>query len=78
MILMENHIATCFYIILSGQVEIFRVREEMKNRMGIVNAGFEFGERTMRTTMARRTACAATLMDSTMLHIDKGLLFISF
>lgn len=43
----EGHLSTCFCFVLSGQLEVFRIKDNVKHRLGIVNAGDCFGERSV-------------------------------
>ncbi|KAJ3253799.1 hypothetical protein HK103_005286 [Boothiomyces macroporosus] len=60
-ILYEGHIGTCFYFILTGQVEI----------LNMCNPGSVLGERCLIFDQAKRTATAATTTDTSLLQITK-------
>eukprot|EP00842_Homolaphlyctis_polyrhiza_P000646 jgi/Hompol1/1582/HPOL_004584-RA len=71
-ILKEGHLASSFYFILSGQVEVFKIRSGIKYRLNILNAGDHFGERAIRIPKDRRKACISTTVPTELLRIHKS------
>ncbi|KAI8910284.1 hypothetical protein EDD86DRAFT_246666 [Gorgonomyces haynaldii] len=67
-----GHTSTAFYFILSGQVEIFKIKDGLKFRVGVMNAGTSFGDRTMMQLHDKRTACVASTTIVELLKIDKA------
>jgi CRP-like cAMP-binding protein len=43
----EGHLSTCFCFVLSGQCEVFKIKDGYKHKLGLVNPGDCFGERSM-------------------------------
>ncbi|KAL2916040.1 hypothetical protein HK105_204464 [Polyrhizophydium stewartii] len=73
--LKARHVSKAFYFMLSGQVEIFKVKDNKKYRLNALNAGESFGDRTMNLLNDKRTASVATTTDSEFLKIDKSDFF---
>ncbi|KAJ3256556.1 hypothetical protein HK103_005299 [Boothiomyces macroporosus] len=71
LLMMEDHVATCFYFLLSGQVEIFKLEGECKYRLNLKNPGSAIGELRINLPGSKRTACAATTTDTMLLWISK-------
>ncbi|KAI8922623.1 hypothetical protein BC831DRAFT_474988, partial [Entophlyctis helioformis] len=70
-ILKEGHFSTGFYFLLSGQVEVFKIRNGIKYRLNVLNAGSAFGERTMYRLKDYRKACVATTVPCEFLRVHK-------
>jgi CRP-like cAMP-binding protein len=71
-LLWEEHMVTCFYYILSGQIDVFKLNNGNKIRLSMMNPGAVFGHARVRVKNATRSACAAISMDSYILYIDKN------
>ncbi|KAJ3320464.1 Cyclic nucleotide-binding domain-containing protein 2 [Boothiomyces sp. JEL0866] len=71
LLMMEDHVATCFYFLLSGQVEIFKLEGEFKYRLNLKNPGSVIGELRVNLPGSKRTACAATTTETILLWISK-------
>lgn len=71
----EGHVSWAFYFILSGQVEIFKVKNGLKYRLNVMNAGASFGDRTMNMLNDKRTASVATTTETELIRIDKSDFF---
>ncbi|KAL2916038.1 hypothetical protein HK105_204462 [Polyrhizophydium stewartii] len=67
----EGHIAHSFYFVLSGQVEIYMVKNGSRHRVNVLNAGDSLGR--VQLVNDRRAASVSTMMDSEFLRVDKGL-----
>jgi CRP-like cAMP-binding protein len=72
LVVKEGHPSTAFFFVLSGQCEIFKVKDQFKHRLGIVKAGECFGERSMTQMHDQRTACVGCTIACELLSIDKG------
>ncbi|KAI8925291.1 hypothetical protein BC831DRAFT_277077 [Entophlyctis helioformis] len=75
LIVKEGHVSKAFYFMLSGQVEIFKLKDGLKYRLNALNAGESFGDRTMNLLNDKRTASVATTVESEFLKIDKSDFF---
>nr|KAJ3422743.1 Cyclic nucleotide-binding domain-containing protein 2 [Polyrhizophydium stewartii] len=75
LIVKEGHVSWAFYFILNGQVEIYKIKDNSKHRLNILNSGDSFGDRTMNTLNDKRTACVGTTIDTELLIIDKSDFF---
>ncbi|KAI8925288.1 hypothetical protein BC831DRAFT_461763, partial [Entophlyctis helioformis] len=69
LVVKEGHTAWSFYFIMSGQVEVFLVRDSMRHRVNILNAGDSFGAVQLIDDL--RTACIATVVECEFLRVDK-------
>ncbi|EGF81789.1 hypothetical protein BATDEDRAFT_87247 [Batrachochytrium dendrobatidis JAM81] len=69
LIIKEGHISSSYYIIVSGQVELFIVRDGFRYRLNVLNPGDSFGRLMIREDI--NTSSVATLMDSEFIYIDK-------
>ncbi|KAJ3320465.1 hypothetical protein HDV06_005288 [Boothiomyces sp. JEL0866] len=67
----ENNLATNFYFLLSGQIEVFKFDNGYKIRVNLVNPGKIVGERGLQSKTVKRSACAATTTNSKLLMITK-------
>ncbi|KAH6571259.1 hypothetical protein BASA60_007267 [Batrachochytrium salamandrivorans] len=70
LIIKEGHISSSYYILVSGQVELFIVRDGFRHRLNILNPGDNFGCLHIRGDI--NNTCASTLMDSEFIRIDKN------
>jgi CRP-like cAMP-binding protein len=68
----QGHIGTCFYFVLSGQVEAFKLFDGEKKRFNLMNPGNLFGERILQPGDGKRTASVATTVDSYFLRVWKN------
>jgi hypothetical protein len=70
-LLWEEHKVTCFYYILSGQIEVFKLNNGGKILLSMMNPGTVFGHARVKVDKATRSACAAMSMDTHVLYIEK-------
>jgi hypothetical protein len=78
-LLWEEHKVTCFYYILSGQIEVFKLNNGGKILLSMMNPGTVFGHARVKVEKATRSACAAMSMDTHVLYIEKeSYLKVSF
>lgn len=70
-LLSEGHTPTCFYFVLSGQVELVRINDGYKFRIDILNSGSVFGEQCLGINAEIRMFTAATIVDSKLLYVSK-------
>jgi hypothetical protein len=70
-LLWEEHKVTCFYYVLSGQIEVFKLNNGGKIRLSLMNPGTVFGHARVKVENATRSACAVMSMDTHVLCIDK-------
>ncbi|KAJ8324741.1 hypothetical protein QVD99_002753 [Batrachochytrium dendrobatidis] len=75
LVVKEGNISKSFYFMLSGQVEIFKMKDNKKYRLNTLNAGESFGDHTMNLLNDKRTASVVTTMTSEFLIIDKADFF---
>lgn len=68
----QGHIGTCFYFVLSGQVEAFKLLDGEKKRFNLMNPGNLFGERILQSGDGKRTASVITTVDSYFLRVWKN------
>ncbi|KAL2916037.1 hypothetical protein HK105_204461 [Polyrhizophydium stewartii] len=71
LILKEGHLSSSCYIIVSGQVEQFIIRDGLRNRLNILNPGDTIGRFHIRSDV--NTECSSTLIDTELLRIDKDV-----
>ncbi|KAI8900625.1 hypothetical protein BC833DRAFT_581174 [Globomyces pollinis-pini] len=71
LLIKENHVATFLYVVLTGQVELFRSREGQRLKIGVVNPGHLLGETSMGISNALRVWSAATVTDCKLLCVNK-------
>ncbi|KAL2917598.1 hypothetical protein HK105_202884 [Polyrhizophydium stewartii] len=76
LIIKEGHRPNAFYFIISGQVDIFTVRNSVKCRFRLCKAGDSFGDLSLRIIAekmyeTRRTASISTVVDTELLRIEK-------
>jgi hypothetical protein len=70
-LLWEEHKVTCFYYVLSGQIEVFKLNNGGKIRLSLMNPGTVFGHARVKVENATRSACAVMSMDTHVLYIEK-------
>ncbi|KAJ3268221.1 hypothetical protein HDV01_003259 [Terramyces sp. JEL0728] len=71
-ILSEGQAPTCFYFVLSGQVELVRINDGYKYRIDVLNSGSIFGEQCLSINSVKRIFTAATTAKSKLLYISKA------
>ncbi|KAI8925286.1 hypothetical protein BC831DRAFT_512637 [Entophlyctis helioformis] len=69
LIVKEGHISLSYYLIVSGQLEVFILRDGFRHRLNLLNPGDSFGR--VQLLKDNNTACISTLMDTELLRIDK-------
>ncbi|KAL2917595.1 hypothetical protein HK105_202881 [Polyrhizophydium stewartii] len=77
LIVKQNHCPSGFYFILSGQVDMFTVRDDVKYRLSTGKAGDSFGDRCIRMVEGRlietpRMSSVSTMTETELLRIEKG------
>ncbi|KAL2912918.1 hypothetical protein HK105_207589 [Polyrhizophydium stewartii] len=70
-IILEGHVSTSFYFVLTGKVEIFKGCGDEKILINMLGKGSSFGDRTMSVLNDKRTATVATVETTEILQIDK-------
>nr|KAJ3423110.1 hypothetical protein HK105_003135 [Polyrhizophydium stewartii] len=76
LIVKQNHCPSGFYFILSGQVDMFTVRDDVKYRLSTGKAGDSFGDRCIRMVEGRlietpRMSSVSTMTETELLRIEK-------
>lgn len=71
-VLKEGHLPFCFYIIISGQVDVLKNQTDRILRLSILNRGDSFGDVGLQGVLAsRRTASIVVSADAEFLVLDK-------
>jgi hypothetical protein len=77
-LLWEDHIVTSFYLVLSGQMEIFKLSASSKLRLVIWNSGTVLGHARIKVKNATRSAGAVFLSPAVLLTIDRGIFLYNY
>jgi hypothetical protein len=70
-VLWEEHKVTCFYFILSGQLDIFKLNKGSKLSLVLWNQGSALGHARIKVENATRSACAITTMGTVLLTVKR-------
>nr|KAJ3418996.1 Cyclic nucleotide-binding domain-containing protein 2 [Polyrhizophydium stewartii] len=70
-VIKEGHAAQAFYFILTGEVIVFRIKDNHWIQLNILGRGESFGDRSMNVLNDKRTAYIATNKRSQFLVVDK-------
>lgn len=71
-LLWEDHLVTCFYLVLSGQLEIFKLNSGSRLRLVVFNSGTVLGHARIKIDNATRSAGGVFLSPAVVLTIDRG------
>lgn len=67
----EEHVCTCFYFLIFGQIDVFKINKGSKLKLAVMKPGAIFGHARIKVDGATRSACATLLQDSVILTIDR-------
>jgi Cyclic nucleotide-binding domain len=70
-LLWEEHLATCFYFIVSGSIDVFKLNNNNMLKLATMKAGSVFGHGRIKVDYARRSAAAYCIGEGVVLTIER-------
>jgi CRP-like cAMP-binding protein len=70
-LLWEEHLATCFYFILTGSIDVFKLNNGGMIKLATMKAGSAFGHGRIKVDLARRSAGAVSIGEGVVLTVER-------